>query len=389
MAERGWLLGWIAVASVVAALLVPAASAKSSVRVHLSLIPLPRSSLGPAASGLRLAYDSGVLSNKRESQHAFFGAANLKGVGRISGYALDYGNAASGLPGVDSVWTSVDEYKNARDAKSALSFWHGDDAQVSLLNSGGLSVTFGRVKASPVGSARFASLTSYSASNIAPVSGFDEWFTDGRYLLDVRVAAGTSAAAESVGRKLASKLDLRLGRALKGHLRATRVTLPRRPKPGPPVGGPNLSAIALAPTDLSSQATVAAALYPVQPPGLQPDYTASSDYFLEMKPASPFHQLSQDIEWFPTANEASFFADRWMALETKVSPLTLNLSSVGDNARGIFVLKPSGNAGALITFSTGQLAEVLQLSINSAVPGSEITNVAQTAANRINAAYSG
>ena len=100
--------------------------------------------------------------------------------GRLGSYALDYGNAANGRLGVDCVWTSVDEYKNAKDAKSGLNFWKATDARFSaLLNHGGLSVTNLRVKMPAVGSARFGVLTSYSASNIAPVSTLDEVLTDG------------------------------------------------------------------------------------------------------------------------------------------------------------------------------------------------------------------
>lgn len=114
-----------------------------------------------------------------------------------------------------------------------------------------------------------------------------------------------------------------------------------------------------------------------------------ANYSVDMHPAGPFDELTQAIELFPSANEAAFYTDEVIALETEASPLTLNLAGVGDNARGIFVLQPSGGAGAVITLSTGQVAEVLVHSIASAVPSSEITNVAQTAAERINAAYTG
>jgi hypothetical protein len=53
--------------------------------VHLSLIPLQRSSLGSAARGLELANDSGVLSSGAELDHGFFGTFNPRGIGRITG----------------------------------------------------------------------------------------------------------------------------------------------------------------------------------------------------------------------------------------------------------------------------------------------------------------
>ena len=380
-----------AVAAVVAALLAPAAAAKSSKPLHLSLIPLPKSSLGSAAGGLELAYDSGVVSNSRgEREHAFFGSAHLNGIGRISGYALHYGNEASGLAGVDSVWTSIDKYKNAKDASRGLNWWKHDDGKfVTALNHGGLSVTHARVKVPAVGSARFGDLTSYSASNIRPVSSFDEWFVEGRYLLDVRVAAGAAAEAKALAPKLAKKLDARLKLAFKGRLRGKPVKLPTKPMQGPPAGGPNLSAMALAPSDVSGQAKIVSHFYASEPYSYQPDFLDLSHYVVAMNPAGPFGMLNQEIEWFPTANEASFFADRWFALDAAASGVkTLDLSSVGDGARGLYLQSSSGSS-AVVMFSTGQLAEVLQVNSQSGERAPDITSVAQAAANRINAVYSG
>jgi hypothetical protein len=140
--------------------------------------------------------------------------------------------------GLDSVWTSVDKYKNAKDAKRALDFWKASDAQFGSLNSAGLSVRNVLVRVPAVGSARFGYLTSYRASNIAPVSTLDEVFTDGSYLFHVNVAAGTGAQVKAFAPKLAKKLDARLKLALDGRLRAKPVELPAKPKAGPPAGGP-------------------------------------------------------------------------------------------------------------------------------------------------------
>jgi hypothetical protein len=377
VAKRGWLLTGIAAGAVSVLLSVPVASAKSSARVHLSLIPLPKLALGSAARGLKLAYDSGVIS-------MFFRE------GHIGGYALHYGNEASGLPGVDSVWTSIDEYENAKEAKRGLNFWKQNDALVTQLNHGDLSVRYGRVKVAAIGSARFGDLTSYSASNIAPVSSLDEWFTEGRYLLDVRIAARTAARAKALAPALAKKLDARLKLALEGRLHARAVKLPPKPKAGPPAGGPDLSAMGLAMTDLSGPATLIAHAYLAKPPDSDPDQLALSDYFAAMQPAGPFDALTQHIEWFPTANEASFDADRWLAGEAAApGALSLDLSSVGDGARGVYLTFTPSGIVALVTFTTGQLTEILEVDSPSDVPLSEITSVAQAAANKINAAYRG
>jgi hypothetical protein len=67
----------------------------------------------------------------------------------------------------------------------------------------------------------------------------------------------------------------------------------------------------------------------------QPDYLALSSYFVFLIQSTAFNGLMQQIEWFPTANEASFFADRWYG--RMYSPAAaLDLSSLGDGAEGIY-----------------------------------------------------
>lgn len=373
-AKRGWLLFAIAAGAVLALLSVPVASATSSSRVRLSLIPLRKSALGSAARGLKLAFDSGAGST-------------VPG-GQIRGYALHYGNEASGRPGVDSVWTSIDEYKNAKDAKQGLDMAKSEDAQVTGLNHAGLSVRYRSVKVPAIGSARFGDLTRYSASNIAPVSISSEWFTKGRYLLEVRVAARRTARANAIAPKLAEQLDRRLQLALERRLRARAVKLPQRPEPGPPAGGPNLSAMGLATTDLSGPATLVASSYLAKPPDAEPDPLALSEYFEAMQPAGQFDVLIQHILWFPTANEASFDADRWLAGEAATNAHQLDVSSAGDSARCVYLTFNPGIV-ALVTFSTGRVTEILELDSPSDVPLSDITSVAQAAANKINADYTG
>jgi hypothetical protein len=386
-----------ATAAVVAVVLVPAASATSSARVRLALIPLPKSSLGSAARGLKLADDSGPsFAVEAHWAHQVFGVVPHT-VGRLGSYALDYGNAASGRLGVDCVWTSVDEYKNAKDAKSGLNFWQATDALLPVLfNHGGLSVTNLPVKMPAVGSARFGVLTSYSASNIAPVSMLDEVLTDGRYLLHVNVAARTAAQAQALAPKLAKKLDARLQLWLEGRLHAKPVRLPREREAGPPAGGPDLSSMALATTDLTAPATLGYEQYELsdvsRPWGTQPDFKAISTYVAALGSASgPISVLYQDIEWFSTENEANFYADRFFAFEDWPSgAVVFDLSSLGDSARGVVPNDSRFPGEAFVIFSTGRLVEVLQVSSAPAPPQvSDITSVAQTAADKINAAYSG
>ena len=121
---RALLFRGFVVAALIAVIAVPAASARSAgARVRLSVLPLPASSLGPAAKSLALQGDSGVVGNKSSLASQLPLTPNRQFVtaprdprqsGRISGYALDYGHGASGAAGVTEVWTSVDKLQDER-----------------------------------------------------------------------------------------------------------------------------------------------------------------------------------------------------------------------------------------------------------------------------------
>lgn len=373
----------LAATAVLAFVLVPAASAKSSPRVRLALVPLPKTSLGPVARGLKLANDSGGSLRVEENQ--FFGVPN-PATARVCGYALDYGNEGSGRPGVDSVWTTVDEYETPNYAKRALSFWKTSDALLpSLLNDGGLSVMSAQIRLPALGSARLGVLTSYGASNIAPVSAADEVVADGRYLLHVHVAARTAAQAKMLATKFVKRLQARFALALEDRLQATSVGLPPKPKARPPAGGPNLSAMALTASDFTGS-TADVEKYLAEPSGAQPDYRATSSYQATLELAGPFLVLDQAIEWFPNANEASFYADRWIAIgEGTPGEVEVDLSSLGDGARGLYANETTSPGGTgVVVFSTGRLAEAIQIQLAAGnLQASDITTVAQTAARKI------
>jgi hypothetical protein len=189
---RKVLLGAVLAATV----LVPAASASRARSVKLAILPLPKSALGAAADAFSVAHDSGTVSNANAAAHTPDATkATFKKLGRLTGYALEYGNAFTGAAGVTDVRTSIEQYKTASDARRALAFWKEEDAKLSKLDNPGFSVATVPVKI-PAPAARtshFAYLTSYSASNIVPVSGIDEQIADGRYVLDVIVTAGTAS----------------------------------------------------------------------------------------------------------------------------------------------------------------------------------------------------
>jgi hypothetical protein len=386
----------LVVAALIAAVVVPAASAKSAARVKLSVLPLPASSIGPAATSLSLQSDSGLAPNTDAGRRgqlltpthslAVLSASHLVKLGRISGYKLDYGLGASGGAGVTEVWTSVDEYKASAGAKKGLAFWKLIDGRgFPQYDHGGLglAVVHKALKVAAVGSGRFAFFVGFSAANIAPVFGVDEQFTEGRYEADVMVWAGTAAAAKKLAPTLAKKLDARIKQALAGRLHATPVKLPPKQKPGPPIGGPDLGALALHASDVSPPGTVFGS-YLVDPI----DPTARSTLMVTMNPAGQFDQFTQEIEWCPTANQASFMADFLTANALTVGGSVisqLDLGGIGDGARG-WIANNSGGGAAQVVFSSGQLLEILLVTSQNGVQASDAQKLAQTAANYINAA---
>lgn len=367
-------------ASLAGLLLVPAASARPRHGLNLALVPLPKSALGPAAASFSLSHDSGPVSNSNAAAHTADGTPRtFRKLGRVTGYGLEYGNAFTGATGVTSVRTSIEEYKTFAGARHALAFWRKEDAGLSKLNNPALTVTSTPVQlpAPAPKTSHFAYLTSYSAANIAPVSGIDEQVADGRYVLDVIVTAGDPGAAEALAPVLAAKLDARFRLARKGHLHAKPVKL-RRQKAGPPPGGPNLSVLALRKSDLVGKASVSK--------GYAVDPSAISDYSVFMLPAGQFDALDQEIEWFPVANEATFFADFENAVAlTSHGTTELDLSAVGDGAQGSITNSSSYNGGQVV-LSSGHLAEFIFMDSEKTVSADDVTSVAQAAAKRIDTA---
>src|SRR5256885_17071502 len=107
----------LVVAALAAVALVSAASA-SAARVKLSLIPLPKAALGSSAHGLALAHDSGVISNTAAANRtADASPGTFKKLGRVTGYALDYGSAYSAAAGIPDVRTAIEQSKTSAGAK--------------------------------------------------------------------------------------------------------------------------------------------------------------------------------------------------------------------------------------------------------------------------------
>lgn len=367
-------------AALAALLLVPAASATRSHHVRLAVVPLPKSAIGVAAASFPVAYDSGRISNAEAASHSPDATTKtFKKLGRLDGYALEYGNAFTGDAGVTYVRTAVDRYATAADARRALAFWKKEDAALSRLDNPSFSVTSVPVKLPrpASGTTHFAYLTSYSASNIVPVSGIDEQIADGRYVLDVIVTAGSASVAEALAPNLAQKLVARFRLERRGRLHAAPVKLPRQ-KAGPPPGGPDLSALRFRASDLVGKVTVGR--------GYVVDPAAISDYSVFMLPAGQFDVLDQEIEWYPVANEASFYADFANATTlARHGSTALDLSGVGDGAQGSVTAGASFDTGQVF-FSSGRLAEFIFVASQDAIDSTDVLSLAQVAASRIDAA---
>jgi len=378
----------LAVAAVAAAVLVPTASAGRVIHVKLSLIPLPKSSLGSAARGMTLAQDSGVVSNSAVSP-------GFELLGRVTGYLLDYGDAFRGGAGVTAIETDVNKYRTPGGAKRAVAFAHTVDLTgVAALNDAGLAFTGKALTRPSLGGRSFAFVWTSGIAGVDPVSIVDLQWSSGRFTLEVQVAAGTSSEAESLARKLAKRLDKRLRLGLAGRLHGKPVKPPPRPNAGPPPGGPSLAALALQTSDFSGSTTIQDQTYAVAPPAI-------SEYDLDIQPAGAFDGLAQSIDWWPSVNEAVFYSRAEVVLTadlvafligTTAEVTPVDVSSIGD-ARQAEILHFSTSTReayfTIVSLSSGQATDLLLGFSPSPIQPADVQNLAQLAANRLDAGLAG
>jgi hypothetical protein len=390
-AIRTGLLG----ATLAAAMFSPAASASSTHRVKLSLVPLPKSALGTAGKSLALTHDAGVVSNAGAASNSESGTTStFKNLGRITGYDLTYGHPFTGGTAITQIASGIEQYKTAAGAKKGLAFWRKDDAQITMLQQYGIAVALKAVKAPGVGTRRFGYATTLSFPNVAPIVIVDEQVADGKYVLDVGVAGGSVSAASHLASKLLRALDRRLQMAETGRLRSKSVKLLPPLKAGPPSGGPDLSTLALTPSDLTGAVTVGDHAYYV-------DSAALSAYVLDMNPAGQYNDLTQQIEWYSTANEATVFTTLDEALVASgltsflgVTPTTtaVDLSSVGDNAQGE-ILQFTGSAQSVYVATIGltrsQASDFAIAISSSPLQASDVQSLARALAIHLDAGVTG
>jgi len=382
-------------AALVGAVLVPVASASTAPRVKLSLVPLPKSALGTAGKSLALSHDSGVVSNVAAAAKSVSGTTGtFKNLGRVSGYDLVYGHPFSGGTGITQIVSGVEEYKTAVGAKKGLAFWHKDDAQITSLTQYGVGVTLKVLKPPAIGSGRFAYGTTLTFPNVAPVASVDEQVADGKYVLHVGVTADSLSAASGQAAKSLRALDQRLRLAEKGRLSGKAVKLLPPLKAGPPSGGPELSALTVTNADLTGPAALGDHTYLVDP-------EAISAYLLDMNPAGQFQDLTQEIEWYADANEATVITTLEEALVANelgvlvgatptVTPV--DLSSVGDNAQGEilqFFVNGQSLYVADLGLARGQASDFVLASSASPLQSSQVQGLAQAMATHLDAGVTG
>ena len=122
------------------------AAERSVSRASLALMPLAKPALGKEAFALPLDRDSGVQTNADAARNAtgHVTAAQLTRLGRLTGYELDYndaaGHALAARKGLLEVSTGVELYGSASAARNGLAFWRADAQKLLRMSSVGIGV---------------------------------------------------------------------------------------------------------------------------------------------------------------------------------------------------------------------------------------------------------
>jgi len=382
------------VASFIAAVLVPGASA--SPQLKLAVVPLPRTELGPAGRSMSLAPDSGVDSNAHAASQTTGNvtAARLKRLGRVSGYLLDYGTPFSESPAVSEIQTEVERYRTAAAARKSLGFWRKQELDVRALKTFGLDVSFKKVALLHVPHPYWAYLSIGRIHGLKPIYALDAEIVDGAYLLDVSIAAGSPRAAKRLAPVIAQKLDRRFQLAQEGRLHGKPVQL-QGGKAGPPPRAPKPSRTVLTKSDVGTPVTIRQAGY-VSPRNAFDEYSISA-YDLAMAPAGSYAAVEQEISVARSALEVKYFA----ALAAGVlahaaggggTATKVDLSSIGDNAIGDLVQASAGGnsaSEAIVVLSRGKYLDFVVAAASSKLAAADVVSLAHKAAHRLNLAVPG
>jgi hypothetical protein len=357
---------------VLAVVVVPTAAAKAHhPGLRLALVPLSKAQLGAAAAGLTVDRSSSGPQQNGKS---------------IAGYQLTYGSPFLANAGLDYVETFVNEYKSVRAAKRDLiatkkTALHGLStlASFSQLN---LTASGGPLAVSGLKQTHWAVLETFSVANAGSVYVVGIDFRDGKYILESAAAAGSQEQAMSYAVANARTLDKRLHLGLKGRLHGHPVALPKPPKPGPPASGTDPATAVLQTSDLAGSQ--------IMEKGYSTAEAALSEYSVSFQPAGSFETVSQKVTLMPSANSAAFvaaftgaFAVGFLGSSGTVTPV--DVSSSGDDAQAAIVSGTTANL-AVVTLHSGPVSDVLYAVSTATIDASAVQALAQSAANRLNAA---
>jgi hypothetical protein len=387
----------LAVSALVAAGVVSAASASSESHVDLASVALPKSVLGATARSLPVARDSGVNSNAEAASESSSDvtAAKLKGLGRITGYLLDYGNPFDGAAGVRQVQTEVELYGSAAQARKGLEFWRRDELNNDELKALGLTFSLKRLRPSGLPGPHWVYATSVSIKGLQPLYGVDAELQQGQYLLDVSVAAGSTAAAAKLVPTIARKLNQRMRLALAGRLPATHVKVPPPLNAGPPPHGPEPASLVLKPADIGASTTVVHKGYSKPKDSL--DDNAMSVYDVAMTSTGSYRFVTQEVLVGGNGLEAQYFGAIAVSAvaatfgkKAQVTPV--DLSGVGDNARGdLLKITVNGKTAseAILVLTHGAYLDFVVAANSSPITSADARSLARLMATRLDAGFGG
>jgi hypothetical protein len=373
------MLKGLAVAIVVAAVVVPTAAAKSHhPDLKLALLPLPKAKLGSAAAGLKLSPGSGPRSDGSS--------------GQTTGYVLTYGSLFLANPGLDEVETGVEVYKTPRAAKRAVKqdrkSYFGSSGLFENLTQLNLTAVEAPLSVPAIGDSHWAALLSLSVLNYGSVYYIVEEIRDGKYVLELAVAAGSQDLATSYAASKTRVLDRRLHLGLNGRLHGRPVALPKFRKPGPPASGLDPATAVLQTSDLPGSQ--------IEDDGYGNLLGGLSNYYVDFEPAGSFDDASQIVSVMASTNSAGFLSG-FLGAEivafgfsvpgAQVTPV--DLSAVDDEAQAAIVsASVSGQTTyeAVVTLHSGAVSDIVAAESSATIDASDVQTLAQAAANRLDAA---
>ena len=385
-------------AALAAVVLAPAAAtASSNASVKLALLPLPKSALGAVGRHLPIAHDSGVVSNSdaANTASAHVTAKQLKRLGRVSGYLLDYGTPFGGSAGVHEIQTEIDRYRSAAAASKGLAFWRRDEVK-GPPKIRGIQFSVKKLQLSGLPKPSWSYVGSVSIKGLKPVRGVDAEIQRGPYLLDISIGAGSAAAAARLVPTIARHFYARLRLALAGRLHAGPVAVPPALKPGPPPHGPKPSVLAVKTADLGAGSKVLHRRY-IRPKASL-DENALSVYDLTIASGGSFPILSQELIVGTSQLEMKYFAAVVLSAAVGsgsgsgkgVKATPVDVGSVGDNARGELArvdVNGQSVAEEAIVLTRGTYLDFLVEASPTAFKAADVRKLASLAAKRLNAGF--